>query len=62
MIKGYKYRIYPTVKQRGFIDKHINCNRFIYNLALETKLMAYSTNKHNLTCFDLMKQLTELKK
>lgn len=62
MIKSYKYRIYPTVKQRDFIDKHINCNRFIYNLALETKLMAYSTNKHNLTCFDLMKQLTELKK
>jgi putative transposase len=34
----------------------------VYNLALETKQMAYAGSKVNLNCFDLIKQLPELKK
>jgi putative transposase len=33
----------------------------VYNLALETKQMAYAGNKINLSCFDLIKQLPDLK-
>ena len=62
MFKAFKYRIYPTITQIELINKHIGACRFIYNLALETKLMAYAGNKANLSCFDLMKQLPELKK
>jgi len=62
VLKSYKYRIYPTNKQAELINKHIGSCRFIYNLALETKQMAYAGNKINLSCFDLHKQLPDLKK
>lgn len=35
--------------------------RFVYNLGLETKIMAYLGNKKNIDCFTLNKQLTQLK-
>lgn len=62
MLKTFKYRLYPNSKQEELIKKHIGSCRFIYNLALETKLTAYAGNKINLSCFELMKQLPDLKK
>ena len=61
MFKAFKYRILPTVQQSVLIDKHIGSCRFVYNLALETKQTAYIGNKVNLSCFDLIKQLPDLK-
>jgi len=61
MLKGFKYRLYPTETQKVLINKHIDACRFVYNLALETKNMAYSGSKTNLSCFDLMSQLPDLK-
>lgn len=51
----------PTATQAELINKHIGCTRFVYNLALETKQMAYIGNKVHLNCFDLTKQLPSLK-
>jgi putative transposase len=62
MLKGLKYRLYPTNSQKELIIKHINSSRFVYNLALETKNTAYLASKHNFSPFDLIKQLPELKK
>lgn len=62
MLKTYKYRIYPTKEQEIIFKKHFGCVRFIYNLALETKIMAYKCNKYNYSFFDLSKQIPELKK
>lgn len=62
MLKAYKYRLNPTKAQAELINKHIGCSRFVYNLALECKQTAYAGNKVNLTCFDLIKQLPDLKK
>lgn len=61
MYKAYKYRLYPNKQQKKLLDKHFGSIRFIYNLALETKHSAYVSGV-NYTCFDLHKQLTELKK
>jgi len=61
MLKAFKYRLYPNPEQKELIAKHIGSCRFIYNLALETKQMAYAGNKVNLSCFDLHKQLPDLK-
>lgn len=61
MLKAFKYRIYPTAEQADLINKHIGSCRFVYNLALETKQTAYAGHKVNLSCFDLIKQLPELK-
>jgi len=62
MLKSFKYRIMPTKAQQELINKHIGSCRFVYNLALETKQTAYAGNKVNLDCFDLIKQLPDLKK
>lgn len=62
MLKAFKYRINPTKDQKDLINKHIGSSRFVYNLALETKQLAYSGNKIHLNCFDLIKQLPDLKK
>lgn len=62
MFKAFKYRIYPNKAQSELINKHIGSCRFVYNLALETKQTAYAGNKINLSCFDLHKQLSDLKK
>lgn len=61
MLKSFKYRLYPTDSQKELIAKHIGSCRFVYNLALETKTTAYSGNKVNLSGFNLIKQLTDLK-
>jgi putative transposase len=62
ILKALKYRLYPTEEQCVLIDKHIGSCRFVYNLALETKQYAYAAKQVNLSCFDLIKQLPELKK
>lgn len=62
MLKSFKYRIYPNQEQKVLLDKHFGCVRFVYNLALECKQMAYLGSKVNLSAYDLMKQLPDLKK
>ncbi len=62
MWRAYKYRLYPNKEQAELINKHIGACRFIYNLALECKNYAYASHRKNLTCFDLMNQLPDLKK
>lgn len=62
MYKAYKYRILPTNSQKELIHKHCGSVRFLYNLALETKTMAYMSNKVNLSRYDLQKQMVDLKK
>ncbi len=62
MYKARKYRIYPTNSQKELIHKHCGSVRFLYNLALETKTMAYLGYKVNLSRYDLQKQLVDLKK
>ncbi len=62
MLKSFKYRLYPTNSQKELIAKHIGACRFVYNLALETKITAYLGAKHNFSSFDLMRQLPDLKK
>jgi len=62
MLRSYKYRLYPTLAQAELINKHIGACRFVYNLALETKNYAYATQRKNLSVFELMRQMTQLKK
>ncbi len=61
MLKAFKYKLEPTNEQAILLNKHIGASRFVFNLALETKQMAYVGNKVNISCFALHSQLTELK-
>jgi len=62
MIKSYKYRLIPTDEQKATLNSWMEACRFVFNLGLETKNTAWSSAKVNLSGFDLMRQLTDLKK
>jgi len=62
MYKAFKYRIYPNKSQTEMIHKHFGCSRFIYNWALNRKTKAYQESKTKLSCFDLQREITQLKK
>ena len=61
MLKAYKYRIFPNEEQQNLLANIFGQVRFVYNLGLETKISAYAGNKKNIDCFDLIKQIKELK-
>jgi putative transposase len=61
MLKAFRYRIYPTIEQQKELNKIFGSVRFVYNLALETRLTAYSGSKKFLSLHEITKQLPELK-
>ena len=48
MIRGYRYRIYPTKSQQEFINQNIGACRFIYNKMLSDKIDCYEKEKKSL--------------
>ncbi len=61
MLRGYRYRLYPTAEQEVLITKHLGCCRFIYNWALARKNVAYQSDGVSLSAYDLHKRLPALK-
>jgi len=61
MIKAYKYCLLPTEEQKQVFANWFGACRFVYNLGLEAKMAAWESLRKNVTRFDLIKQLTELK-
>jgi len=52
VVKGFKYRIYPTVEQETQLAKTFGCVRFIYNQILAEKIKLYETVKKSLSKTD----------
>ena len=61
-LKTYKYRIYPNLDQRQRLAQHFGSCRFIYNHCLSRKIQEYTVNGISLSKYDLMKEVTQLKK
>ena len=61
VLKGYKYRIYPTDEQKKFLSQQFGSVRWIYNHFLAKRKDEYLNNKKTLTYHDDAKALTELK-
>lgn len=61
-IKTYKFKLKLTNPQKELVDEYINTARCLYNLALETRLYAYSSHKVYWNYYDLSSQLTDLRK
>lgn len=59
--RSYKYRLYPSPQQETLLMKHFAAVRLVFNLALETKIVAYKSAGINLSGYDLKKQLVGLK-
>lgn len=62
MIRAIKYELNPTNGQKQMLNQAFGNCRFVYNWALDKKIKAYSKDKTFLSCFDLIKELTQLKK
>jgi putative transposase len=59
---GYKFKIYPTEKQKAFFEKHFGCVRFIYNHLLNLRIEAYKKDKTNISGYEAKKYIAKLKK
>ena len=62
MIRAIKYELNPTNGQKQMLNQAFGNCRFVYNWALDKKIKAYQEDKKTLSCFDLIKELTQLKK
>ena len=58
----YKYRVYPTKKQRRFLAQSFGCARYVWNWALEKRTNAYHNEGESLNFAAMCKRLTQLKK
>jgi putative transposase len=61
MLKAYKYCILPTEGQKQLLARFFGSCRFVYNLALETKRYAWTSQRKPISCLELINQLKELK-
>ena len=61
MLRGNRYRIYPTKEQKVLMEKHFGSSRFIYNKLLEIKQLFYKKYRINISGFDLKRHLVILK-
>lgn len=60
--KGYKFRIYPNIKQQESIAKMFGCCRYVYNTFLAKAKSDYETTGRSNSVYDNQKELTVLKK
>ncbi|WP_118825860.1 RNA-guided endonuclease InsQ/TnpB family protein [Salinibacter ruber] len=60
--KGFKYRFYPTDKQKAVLAKVFGHTRYVWNWALELRTDAYYEEGESLSYTDTAKRLTDLKK
>lgn len=61
-MKTLKIRLYPTKEQEVLFYKHINCQRYIYNWALNLNNELYKKDKKKYSSTELGKMLTQYKK
>jgi len=62
MLRGFKYRIFPTPAQQEALETHFGACRFVYNHSLSQKIEAYTQSGKQLSCFDMINALPDLKK
>jgi len=62
MYKAIKHELKVNKSESNMLDRTFGCCRFIYNRWLDKKTTAYLADKTSISCFDLMKEVTQLKK
>jgi len=61
MLRGLKYRLYPTPEQEVLLSKAFGCARVVYNWAIDQRQAAHEAGEKTPTRFDLDKRLTKEK-
>lgn len=62
MLKAFKFRIFPNVEQEEIFAKHFGSCRFVFNWGLAKKVELYQKENKRISCFELINELTNLKK
>ena len=62
MYKAFKYELNLTNKQATDLNRFMGCSRFVYNKFLHRKSEAYKQDQTKLSVFQLINELTELKR
>lgn len=60
-MKTYKFKLQPTKKQGATFESWVNSCRFLFNLALSQRQMAYEMRKVSVSRFDQYNQMPTLK-
>lgn len=61
MMRAYKYKLKPTVKQCKALSQAFGNARFVYNWGLDVKKKAWEEEKKSISCVQLCSELTKLK-
>lgn len=59
---SYRFRIYPTEKQKELITKTFGCCRYVFNYFLDRRKAVYKATGKGLPLKDCTRELTALKK
>ena len=57
MRKTFKYRLNPTPAQRTALQRQLDCCRWVYNKALETRKAAWEERQESVSKYDTVKML-----
>ena len=58
---SYRFRIYPTEKQKELITKTFGCCRYVFNYFLDSRKAVYKVTGKGLPLKDCTRELTALK-
>ena len=61
MLRGLKYRLYPTEEQEHLLGRAFGCARYAYNWAIDERQSAYKRGEKTPSKFDLDVRMTKLK-
>lgn len=59
---SYRFRIYPTEKQKELITKTFGCCRYVFNYFLDRRKAVYKATGKGLPLKDCTRELTALKR
>jgi transposase len=62
ILRGYRYRLYPTEDQQISLAQHFGCKRFVYNHFLDQRKQHYDQTGKGLSYEDTANQLVQLKR
>jgi putative transposase len=60
-LRSFKIRIFPSKEQEELMMKHVHACRFIWNKCKEIKDNAYKNGEKNISCFDMINKLPDIK-
>ena len=61
MLRGYKYRVYPTPAQEQWLQHNLDCCRFVYNHMLDRQIKMYKRRGEHLSNYDMQYLLPAMK-